>query len=200
MIFYLAYSISKNLGNPDNGTIYSQGSTIPGGGVVIYSGSTTAFDHTGLKPKTKYYYKAWSIKPENSYSGGVTATVITPEINAGADKKIVLPLKNEVRVSGAYPEGLLYDSLIFKWEKKDGKGSVTFDDPSSLNTLARFNEPGKYTLQLSMSYYGLLSTDNMHVVVSMTNSVTNYILPGYHNWMGLEVKDNYAFLANLRLG
>ena len=62
-------------------------------------------------------------------------------------------------------------------EKKDGKGSVTFDDPSSLNTLARFNEPGKYTLQLSMSYYGLLSTDNMHVVVSLTTSLQIIYFP-----------------------
>ena len=196
----LAYSTLKNLGNPDNGTFYSPGSKIPGGGVVIYSGSATTFNHTGLKPGTKYYYKAWSIKSENSYSGGVTATVIPPGIDAGKDKKIVLPLKSEVSVSGTYQEGLLYDSLIFKWEKKDGNGSVTFDNPSSLNTLARFNELGKYTLQLSMSYYGLLSTDTMHVVVSLTDSVTNYIFPGYHNWMGLEIQDNYAFLANLKFG
>ncbi len=196
----LAYSLSKNLGNPVNGTIYSPGSEIPGGGVIIYSGSASSFEHTGLKPKTKYYYKAWSLKPDKSYSGGVTATVIPPGIDAGEDQKIVLPLKSEVMVSGTYPEGLLYDSLIFKWEKKDGEGSVAFDDPSSLSTVVRFNEPGKYTLQFSMGYYGLLSTDTMHVVVSLTDSITNYIFPGYHNWMGLEIQDKTAFLANLKFG
>lgn len=196
----LAYSTLKNLGNPDDGTVYIPGNTIPGGGVVIYSGSATTFNHTGLKSGTKYYYKAWSIKSENSYSGGVTATVIPPGIDAGKDKKIVLPLKSEVSVSGTYQEGLVYDSLIFKWEKMNGKGSVTFNNPSSLNTIAHFNEVGKYTLQLSMSCYGLLSIDTMHVFVSLTDSITNHVISGYHNWMGLEVKDNYAYLADLVYG
>lgn len=193
----LAYSTSINLGNPDDGSVYSPGSLIPGGGVVIYSGDANNFNHTGLTPRTKYYYKAWSIKSGNSYSGGVSATVIPPTINAGEDQKIVLPLKSEVNLFGQYPDGLPVDSLTFKWEKIRGKGEVIFDNSSSLNTIAHFNEVGKSTIQLTIKYFGISVIDSMHVIVSLTDSIANHIFKGYNNWIGLEVKDNYAYLADL---
>ena len=116
----VAYSTLKNIGNPDDGTVYVPGSSVPGGGVVIYSGSNTDFNHTGLIRGTKYYYKAWSIKAGNLYSGGVTATVITPVIDAGEDQHVVLPVMPEVILSGKYPTGLPDDSLTYKWEKISG--------------------------------------------------------------------------------
>ncbi len=73
----IAYSTSGTIGTPVNGAIYSAGNSIPGGGIVIYSGSSASCEHTGLISATKYYYRAWSIKSDNSYSIGVSANTST---------------------------------------------------------------------------------------------------------------------------
>jgi M6 family metalloprotease-like protein len=75
----VAYSLSSTFGTPENGTEYFAGSTVQGGGTVIYSGSDTTFDHAGLPPATVYYYKAWSVMPGTTYSTGVTANATTLE-------------------------------------------------------------------------------------------------------------------------
>lgn len=73
----LAYSTSSTFGIPVMGSSYSVGSTIPGGGTVIYAGSGTGFSHTALSPSTVYYYKLWSVDGTNAYSNGVVANATT---------------------------------------------------------------------------------------------------------------------------
>lgn len=73
----LAYSTSSVFGIPVMGSSYSVGSTIPGGGTVIYAGSATNFSHTALSPSTVYYYKLWSVDGTNAYSNGVVANATT---------------------------------------------------------------------------------------------------------------------------
>jgi hypothetical protein len=60
-----------------NGATYAAGGTIPGGGSVIYTGSATSFDHTGLVANKQYFYKAWSVMPGNSYSPGAVCSAVT---------------------------------------------------------------------------------------------------------------------------
>lgn len=73
----VAYSLTPTFGVPVNGTAYSAGGTIPGGGMVIYNGTNTTFNHTALSPNTTYYYKAWSVLTGTGYSTGVTANAST---------------------------------------------------------------------------------------------------------------------------
>ena len=74
----LAYSTDGVFGNPLNNVTYISGNSIPGGGTVIYSGSGTTFNHTGLIPATMYYYKIWSLINVNpDYSSGLPANGIT---------------------------------------------------------------------------------------------------------------------------
>lgn len=74
----LVWSATGTFGTPTNGTTYSAGNTIPGGGTVLYYGPNTAYNHTGLTPATTYYYKAYSYKTAVSqYSPGVTAQATT---------------------------------------------------------------------------------------------------------------------------
>jgi M6 family metalloprotease-like protein len=73
----LAYSTSSAFGIPQAGTSYTAGSTIPGGGTVLYAGSGTNFAHTALAASTTYYYKLWSVDAAVNYSNGVTATATT---------------------------------------------------------------------------------------------------------------------------
>jgi len=73
----LAWSPDGTFGTPQNGTTYSPGDAIAGGGTVLYYGTNTSYNHTGLQPSTTYYYKAWSYLPSNEYSPGVAANATT---------------------------------------------------------------------------------------------------------------------------
>jgi hypothetical protein len=64
-------------GVPVNGTTYTIGDAIAGGGTVLYSGGLTSLDHTGLNPETIYYYKAFSFDAANEYSFGMEANATT---------------------------------------------------------------------------------------------------------------------------
>lgn len=74
----VAWSPTGTFGTPVDGTIYSPGNSIPGGGTVLYYGSNLTYNHTGLTEQTTYYYKAWSYLPSNTYSPGITANATTP--------------------------------------------------------------------------------------------------------------------------
>ncbi|HOX78435.1 MAG TPA: hypothetical protein PLW31_10400 [Bacteroidales bacterium] len=53
------------------------GAEIPGGGTVLYHGQDQSFLHTELTPATTYFYKAWSVDPDNNYSPGVAGSATT---------------------------------------------------------------------------------------------------------------------------
>jgi PKD repeat protein len=73
----LSWSPTGVFGVPINGTTYTTGEAITGGGIVLYSGSSTAFSHSGLNPGTIYYYKAFSYDAAVAYSYGMTANATT---------------------------------------------------------------------------------------------------------------------------
>lgn len=73
----IAYDTIEQFGVPAGGIAYTPGSTITGGGHVIYSGSAVAFDHTALSGNTHYYYQAWSVLAGNTYSAGVVSDGVT---------------------------------------------------------------------------------------------------------------------------
>ena len=66
----LAYSLTPVFGFPDNGINYPPGTSIPGGGTVIYNDEDTLYNHTGLNTNTTYYYTAWSVTADTEYSPG----------------------------------------------------------------------------------------------------------------------------------
>lgn len=69
----IAYSSTGLIGAPAKGTNYSVGSSIPGGGTVIYSGNATSFTHSDLEAGKNYTYRIWSKNSSNEYSAGTTA-------------------------------------------------------------------------------------------------------------------------------
>jgi len=73
----VAYTTDGVFGTPVDGTTYSTGNTITGGGEVIYNGSATTYNHTGLTANTQYYYKAWSVDATPNYSSGVSNDTTT---------------------------------------------------------------------------------------------------------------------------
>ncbi|MFO7997810.1 MAG: S8 family serine peptidase [Bacteroidales bacterium] len=75
----VATSSNGSFGTPSEGTSYIAGQSIPGGGTVLYRGTSNSYGHTGLNPDQTYYYKAWSYNPEYRYSHGITAQGTTPK-------------------------------------------------------------------------------------------------------------------------
>ncbi len=67
----IATSSTTIFGVPVDGTAYTVGNTLPGGGTVIYVGNLTNFSHTGLTDGTTYCYKIWSVNSGNQYSAGM---------------------------------------------------------------------------------------------------------------------------------
>ncbi|MBW6516058.1 MAG: S8 family serine peptidase [Candidatus Cloacimonetes bacterium] len=73
----VAWSATGTFGTPVDGTVYSAGTNIPGGGTVLYRGSATSYNHTGLNSWTTYYYRAFSYNSSNEYSSGLNAQATT---------------------------------------------------------------------------------------------------------------------------
>ena len=112
----LAWSPNGTFGTPQNGTTYNPGDAIPGGGTVLYYGTNTTYNHTGLQPSTTYYYKAWSYLPSNEYSSpGVTANATT-----------------EAAPISSYPftwdfeSSADYTTSFAPWTTVDGDGKATY--------------------------------------------------------------------------
>lgn len=72
----LAWSPTGVFGTPVDGTTYTIGSTIPGGGTVLQYNNATSYNHTGLTASTLYYYKAWSYSG-STYSNGTGTNATT---------------------------------------------------------------------------------------------------------------------------
>jgi hypothetical protein len=74
----VTYNTTNTFGQPVDATAYPVGSTLPGGGTVIYSGNATSYNHTGLNANSTYYYKVWSKTSANVYSSvGVSVNAKT---------------------------------------------------------------------------------------------------------------------------
>ncbi len=71
----VACNTSGTFGNP-SGT-YTAGSSINGGGTVLYTGALTAFNHTGLTPATAYHYRIWPIVSNGVYGISKSRSVTT---------------------------------------------------------------------------------------------------------------------------
>ena len=74
----VVWSTTSTFGTPVNGTPYAVGSSVPGGGTVLYAGNGSVFNHTSLISNTTYYYKAFSYDNVYTYSTGSAANATTP--------------------------------------------------------------------------------------------------------------------------
>jgi PKD repeat protein len=103
----LAWSPDGTFGTPINGTAYTVGAVIPGGGTILASGSETTFNHTGLNSSSTYYYKAFSYDADKKYSVGIdtnATTLIQPTLT-------VEPLnKNASSPAGSIPVNIISNS------------------------------------------------------------------------------------------
>jgi subtilisin family serine protease len=73
----LVWSDDNVFGSPEEGQEYQAGQNIPGGGIILYTGDSTAYAHTGLEPATMNFYKAYSYSSSLIYSFGKEAQAKT---------------------------------------------------------------------------------------------------------------------------
>ncbi len=73
----IAWSLTNEFGTPVSSQVYQTGNSIPGGGIVLYSGSETMFLHQNLDPATHYFYKIWAFDEIPAYSSGRPAHTAT---------------------------------------------------------------------------------------------------------------------------
>lgn len=74
----LVYSVDSTFGTPSNSE-YSAGSTIEGGGTILYVGSSTSYIHQNLNPEQTYYYKLYTkINNTPTWSEGIAGAFTTP--------------------------------------------------------------------------------------------------------------------------
>ena len=79
------------------------GIQLAGGGTVLYNGSNTSYNHTGLSTGTVYYYKAWSVDGLLDYSNGLTAETRT---------SMTIPYLQDYNASASLPAGWAGDMSI----------------------------------------------------------------------------------------
>jgi hypothetical protein len=111
----VAWSATGTFGTPVNGTGYTAGNSIPGGGTVLYYGTGTSFNHTGLTASTTYYYKAWSNTGSYTWSTGVTDNATTP---GAAINTFPFTLDFESSAD--------YTTDFSPWTTVDGDGQTTY--------------------------------------------------------------------------
>ena len=116
-------------------------------------------------------------------SGGLAATqdyVITvaeappaneaPEVDAGADQSITLPI-NSVALNGTVTDDGLPDdpppaAVTLTWTQDSGPGTVTFDDANAEDPTATFSAAGTYVLRLTADDGDLSAFDTVTITVN----------------------------------
>ena len=73
----IAVNSTNSFGVPIDGSTYSVGNSIVGGGTVIYNSNSEYFNHVDLEAQTTYYYKIWSVDGNDLYSPGVEGNATT---------------------------------------------------------------------------------------------------------------------------
>ena len=165
----VVWSATGSFGVPVTGTTYAVGNTIPGGGTVLYSGSGTSFNHTGLSQGTTYNYRAWSYDGTHKYSYGISANATTFATPAAA----FLASEFTPAISQTVT---LNDMSVFgptSWVWSFSPSTVTFvggTNANSQNPLVQFTAIGQYSVTLTAS----------NIYGSDAEAKTNYInvMPG----------------------
>lgn len=100
-----------------------------------------------------------------------------PQVNAGADKSITLPVNQvDLNDSAVTDDGLpTPPTLTYSWTKDSytgpGAGNVTFTDAAALHPTATFGNPGTYVLRLTADDGALQNSDTLTVTVGIPPAV-----------------------------
>lgn len=169
----IIYSLSGEFGGPADGTEYGTGSILDGGGIVIFKGSETLFEHSGLLEYTTYYYRAFSYTSDFSYSSDINSHAMTHSSPGSA-----LPFIEDFDASTELPDGWMIIDNIGEnqvWKIGTINGGVT-------------GTTGNYAY-LDSDAFGSGNTQNSDLISPMLD------LTGYMN-INLSFKHYYRHLSS----
>jgi PKD repeat protein len=131
--------------------------------------TTVSFSEAGT-----YVLRLAADDGELTASDEVTITVASeppvnqaPVVEAGPDQSITLP--NNAILDGTVTDDSLPDppaTVITTWSMVSGPATVTFGDPSAVDTTATFATAGTYVLRLSASDAELTTSDEVTITVT----------------------------------
>ncbi|HSS20957.1 MAG TPA: hypothetical protein VLL54_12855, partial [Pyrinomonadaceae bacterium] len=160
-------------GLPSGSTLTVNWTKVSGPGTVTFS-SPTALDTTAtFSVSGTYVLRLTASDGALTQSSDVTIIVQPqnqpPTVTAGPDQTIALPhtatLNGTVTDDGSPVGG----TLTTTWSKVSGPGSVIFEDPLLLQTVATFSEAGPYVLRLTASDSELSSMAEVTINVQPQN-------------------------------
>ncbi|MDG4555809.1 MAG: hypothetical protein P9F19_00215 [Candidatus Contendobacter sp.] len=91
-----------------------------------------------------------------------------PQVNAGGDQTITLPV-NQVTLTGTVTDDGLPNppgAVTITWSKDSGPGTVTFGNAHAASTTATFGVDGVYVLRLTATDRALPASDTVQVTVN----------------------------------
>jgi serine protease len=117
-----------------------------------------------------YYFDAFESRRQ-TYIGPAQSGNTAPVVSAGPDQTITLP-------SSASLDGTVSDdglpnppaTVTTTWSKVSGPGTVTFGNPSAVDTTASFSVAGVYTLRLTANDSALSTSDDVVITVNSTSN------------------------------
>ncbi len=121
-----------------------------------------------------YYFDAFESRRQTYIGPAGTGPNTPPVVSAGPDQTITLP-------SNASLDGTVSDdglpnppgTVTTTWSKVSGPGTVTFGNPSAVDTIASFSVSGVYTLRLTANDSALSTSDDVIITVNTSSAVPN---------------------------
>jgi len=141
-------------------------SKLEGNGAVTFSAQTSLITEASFSQAGTYVLRV-SVR-DSELVGTDEITVIVnpaavnqaPIVDAGDTQNIVLPAI--ITLTGtAQDDGLPNNTLTYLWQKVSGPGEVEFETANQLSTVAIFDHPGAYTVNLTVSDGALQTTDTV---------------------------------------
>jgi subtilisin family serine protease len=183
------------IGTPVNGTVYSVGQAVPGGGTVLYYSNGTSYSHTALTSGTGYDYKIWSramAERQDSQGEWYQVGTYSNSRTAGATTQygtFYLPFTENFNASTSLPGG---------WTIVDiqGGGQVWQFGTHASGLSTTGGSSGNYAF-LNSDAYGSGKTQNTDLVTplidmtgysSITLSFTHY----YRHYTGTSATLSYS--------
>ena len=158
---------------PLNSTVSTVWSKVSGPGTVTFANPNVTVTTASFSVAGTYVLRLTATDSALTDYADVTVIVEpvnqAPAVNAGADQTITLPasavLHGTVTDDG-YPSG---SSVSVAWSKVSGPGTVTFSDPTSVDTNAIFSVAGTYVLRLTATDSQLTTPGELQVIVIPQN-------------------------------
>jgi RHS repeat-associated protein len=196
-------------GLPQGSSLTTTWSKVSGPGSVSFTDANALSTAASFSIHGSYVLCLTATDTELTVTDEVTITVEPqnqpPTVSAGVDQTIALPSTaalNGTVTDDGLPAGSTLSSV---WSLVSGPGTVTFEDPTLVETAATFSESGTYYLRLTATDEELTSRSEVTITVHPQNQAPTanagadqiISLPGNAQLNGTAADDGWPFGSTL---